>query len=97
MFLVFIWSVGLTTLMAYGLEYLEKQTKTVAKYMEAFCEGLSGGSFLSTISGTMIFRIQQDFYGSEWEVNFSKTIGMSCFVFGIVFSNFIAMLEYNES
>eukprot|EP01102_Stenamoeba_stenopodia_P009714 TRINITY_DN2875_c0_g1_i2.p1 TRINITY_DN2875_c0_g1~~TRINITY_DN2875_c0_g1_i2.p1 ORF type:complete len:589 (+),score=155.59 TRINITY_DN2875_c0_g1_i2:347-2113(+) len=97
MIIVFVWSVGLTTVMALFLMWLERRTEALAEYMEAFCEGLSGGAFLSTVSGTMIFRIQQDFYGSEWEINRSKTIGMSCFVFGIIFSNFIAMLETSHA
>jgi len=97
MIVVFVWSVGLTMLMALFLMWLEERTEALAEYMEAFCEGLSGGAFLCTVSGTMIFRIQQDFYGSEWEINRSKTIGMSCFVFGIIFSNFIAMLETHHA
>eukprot|EP01103_Thecamoeba_quadrilineata_P000730 TRINITY_DN10643_c0_g1_i1.p1 TRINITY_DN10643_c0_g1~~TRINITY_DN10643_c0_g1_i1.p1 ORF type:complete len:533 (-),score=88.91 TRINITY_DN10643_c0_g1_i1:64-1662(-) len=97
MLIVFVWSVLLTWAMAVFLEYIESLSWRMAELMEAFCEGLSGGAFLSTISGTMIFRIQQDFYGSEWGVNTSKMIGMSCFVFGIVFSNFIAMLEHNSA
>eukprot|EP01101_Sappina_pedata_P012291 TRINITY_DN8416_c0_g1_i1.p1 TRINITY_DN8416_c0_g1~~TRINITY_DN8416_c0_g1_i1.p1 ORF type:complete len:710 (-),score=339.00 TRINITY_DN8416_c0_g1_i1:25-2154(-) len=95
MIVVFTWSILLTTVFAYFLVWIDNKTVEGAEFIEAFCEGLSGGAFLSTVSGTMIFRIQQDFYGSEWQVDWSKMIGMSCFVFGIVFSNFIAMLEVN--
>jgi hypothetical protein len=93
MAVVFTWSVGLTSLLALCLIHLEARTTTVAEYMAPFCEGLSGGAFLSTIAGTMIFRIQQDFYGSEWSVYRSKTIGMTCFVTGVVVSSLIAMTE----
>lgn len=94
MFCVFVWSVLLTFILTILLNKISnKDDNTYQLYIETFCEGFSGGSFLCTIAGSMIFRVQQDYYASQWKIPTSKYVGMLAYITGIVFSSFIDMID----
>jgi hypothetical protein len=76
----------------YGLHHFFSKLPDIRDYLEAFAQGLSGGAFLSTISGTMIFRLQKDYYASEWKLKTSKIVAMLCYILGILTSNFLTII-----
>lgn len=78
------WAVLLTFSFTPLFSYLERGT--ASSYVNSFAEGLSGGAFLSTISSTMIPRIQQDAYRSHWSRFAFRTVGMISFVSGLIFA-----------
>lgn len=79
-------SVALTFAFTPLFLFLDEADGSYSSYLNAFAEGLSGGSFLATISSTMIPRIQQDAYRSHWDVFTIRVAGMLSFCFGMVFS-----------
>jgi hypothetical protein len=90
------WSVFLTFCLAITMGYMMEQRASTRLYLMAFSDGLSGGAFLSTVAGTMIFRIQHDHYGSGWSSHASKHIAMIAFVTGIVSSSVIEMMDLSN-
>lgn len=89
---VFLLSIGLVfglTLLFHRFLY---HRQNLRDHFEAFAQGLSGGAFLSTVAGTMIFRLQKDFYASEWKRSTCRTVAMLCYISGILTSSFLALL-----
>jgi hypothetical protein len=58
----------------------------VGLLVDSFAEGLSGGSFLATIAGTMLPRLQQDAYRSRMARIRSRILGLFVFQAGLLFA-----------
>lgn len=85
-----LWSVILATSLTPLFYYLDEIFPS--GHLNAFADGLSGGAFLSVISSTMIPRIQQDAYRSQWSPLVFRITGMIAFVCGITMSFFLEFI-----
>lgn len=85
-----LWSVILATSLTPLFYYLDEVFPS--GHLNAFADGLSGGAFLSVISSTMIPRIQQDAYRSQWSPLVFRITGMIAFVCGITMSFFLEFI-----
>jgi hypothetical protein len=89
MFMLCLWSISLTIIFALLFHLFNTFT---LQHINSFCRGLSGGAFLSTVSGSMIPRLTEDSVRSGWSSLSSRIWGVNFFVFGLVFGCLIDVL-----
>lgn len=81
MLLIVGWTIVLSTIFTPVFMILDQAD--VSDHVNAFVDGMSGGTFLSIISSTLIPRLQQDAYRTHWTAMTCRVAGMISFAVGI--------------
>ena len=86
--MVFIaaWTIALTFGLVFLFSWFESLGGHIGLLVDSFAEGLSGGSFLATIAGTMMPRLQQDAYRSRMNRMSGRILGLFVFQAGLLFA-----------